>query len=152
MEKVINISAKLNCTPMRAFEMFTMNELLESWLTKLADVEPKIGGKYELFWDVKDKQSDSTIGCKITALEPDKLVAFEWKGPKKYNELMNSRDPLTHVVVFFESCKGEEGLPITDVHLVHSGWGSGPEWEEARAWFDKAWRDAFKNLRKMAVQ
>jgi uncharacterized protein YndB with AHSA1/START domain len=89
------------CDRKRAFEMFTDNELLASWLTNLADVEPRVGGKYELFWVPEEKQDNSTIGCKITALEPNKLLAFEWKGPIFYKDFMNVSDPLTHVTVMF---------------------------------------------------
>jgi len=150
MNKIISVTTKLNCDSLRAFEMFTMNELLESWLTVRADVEPKIGGKYELFWNPEDKMNDSTIGCKITGLEPDKFLSFEWKGPRKFRRIMNECDPLTHVVVFFLPFKGKSGEPITEVHLIHSGWGNTPEWEGARFWFEKAWRDSFKNLKKLS--
>ena len=101
--------------------------MLESWLTELANVEPMVGGKYELFWDPKDKENNSTIGCRVTAIEPDRFISFEWRSPKQFKQFANNADPLTHVVVFF--------IPdgdATDVHVVHSGWRSSPEWEEAR--------------------
>jgi len=107
-------------------------------------VEPKAGGKYELFWNPDDRQYDSTIGCRITAIEPGKLLAFEWKGPKQYSDFMNAADPLTHVTVSF--------VPVdpttTEVHLVHSGWRSSAEWEEARQWFVNMWTWAFSELKK----
>jgi len=49
MDKIIFRSARLKCHLNKAFEMFTVNEHLEKWLTKVADVEPKMGGKYDLF-------------------------------------------------------------------------------------------------------
>lgn len=143
MDKILYHSVTLNCDTQRAFEMFTVNEHLQKWLTGIADVEPRIGGKYELFWNPKDRENDSTKDCKITAIEPGKFLAFEWKGPKQYKHFMNSADPLTHVVAFF--MPGEDG---TEVHLMHSGWGSSSEWEEARAWFKQAWASAFERLRE----
>jgi uncharacterized protein YndB with AHSA1/START domain len=147
MNRIIHHSVLLRCDAQRAFEMFTVNELLQSWLTALAEVEPVVGGKYELFWDPANKESNSTIGCKVTAIEPGKYLSFEWKGPEQFQHFMNDADPLTHVVVFF--LPSDEGsAPSTEVHLLHSGWGSSAESEEARLWFKRAWANAFEELRK----
>ncbi|MFW9951980.1 MAG: hypothetical protein ACFFKA_17820 [Candidatus Thorarchaeota archaeon] len=51
MEEVIIFKTELECDKHKAFEIFTINEYLENWLTEKADVVPKLGGKYELFWD-----------------------------------------------------------------------------------------------------
>jgi uncharacterized protein YndB with AHSA1/START domain len=146
VDKIIYFKTVLNCGPARAFETFTVNELLEAWLAEEADVEPVLGGKYELFWNPENREIDSTIGCKVTAVEPGKFIAFEWKGPAQYNDFMNAADPLTHVVVFFVP-DGDK----TEVHLVHSGWRSAPEWEEARQWFVKMWGACFDQLNEQVT-
>ena len=145
MSKIIHRSALLRCTPDRAFEHFTTNELLSSWLADSAAVEPVVGGKYEIFWDPAIVENDGTRGCKITGMEPGKFLSFDWRGPTMFQQTMNVADPLTHVVVFFipDTNGDEDG---TEVHLVHSGWGSGDEWEQARLWFDRAWGGAFVAL------
>jgi uncharacterized protein YndB with AHSA1/START domain len=148
MNKILNFSIKLDCEAHRVFEMFTKNKHLESWLTELADVEPIKGGKYELFWEPSDKKNNSTIGCKVTAVESDKFISFEWKGPKQFKHFMNNTDPLTHVVVAFIPCVCESNL-YTDVFLIHSGWRNSPEWEEARLYFEQAWVGALNNLKKL---
>jgi uncharacterized protein YndB with AHSA1/START domain len=145
MDKIIHAAVQLRCDARRAFEMFTVNDLLQSWLAPLAEVERVVGGKYELFWEPTERENNSTIGCKVTALEPDKFLSFEWRGPKQFKHFMNDADPLTHVVVFFIP-RGEGSNIFTDVHLIHSGWRSGAEWEEAKAWFESSWRGAFKTL------
>ncbi len=101
MDKIIHRSIKLHCDAQRAFELFTDNSSLESWLVSLAEVEPVVSGKYELFWKPDDRENNSTIGCKVNALEPDQLIAFEWRSPKQYKHFANNADPLTHVVVSF---------------------------------------------------
>lgn len=143
MDNIIHRSLKLHCNSQRAFKFFTDNKSLEKWLVDLAEVEPALGGKYELFWEPDDRENNSTIGCKVTALEPNQLIAFEWRSPKQYKHFANNADPLTHVVVSFypES-------EWTIVHMVHSGWRRTPEWEEARQWQDRAWGVAFSELEK----
>ncbi len=145
MNNIITHSARLHCNTHCAFEMFTRNQNLEAWLTDYAEVEPVVGGKYELFWETTNKTYNNTRGCKITAIEPDKYLCFEWKGPGEFEDFMNHADPLTHVTIFFIPCD-EVLTPCTDVYLVHSGWGSSPEWEKARNYFVQAWDIAFDQL------
>ena len=147
MNRIIHDSVRLQCDIRRAFEMFTVNEHIQSWLAPLADVEAVEGGKYELFWDPDDRESNSTIGCRVTAIESGKFLSFEWKGPEQFRHFMNNAEPLTHVVVFLIPCT-EGSTPCTEVHVIHSGWGISAEWEEARLWFERAWSNAFEQLRK----
>lgn len=143
MDKIIYRSISLKCNLQKAFEMFTSNKHLEIWLTQVADVEPKVGGKYELFWNPEDKENDSTIGCKILALHPSKFLSFEWKGPRQFKHFMNEVRPLTNVVIFLIPCQ-----ECTEVHLLHTGWRDTSEWEEARQYFVKAWTIALSELQK----
>ena len=147
MDRIIYRSAHLRCDVHQAFRMFTVSELAELWLAPSAEIEPQVGGKYELFWDLENREENSTIGCQVTAIEEDRFLSFEWKGPPQYSHFMNEADPLTHVVVFFYP--GADDLSAsTEVHLIHSGWGSSAEWEEARQWFERAWRLAFEELER----
>jgi uncharacterized protein YndB with AHSA1/START domain len=126
--------------------MFIVNAHLEKWLTRAADVVPKVGGKYELFWNPDDKENDSTIGCKILGLQPNVFLTFEWKGAKQFKHFMNNVRPLTTVTVFFIPVGGE--AQETNVHLLHTGWRDTTDWDEAREWFDRAWTKAFSDLEK----
>ena len=146
MNDVVHVSAELNCSPAEAFRMFTDRDKLKVWLAEEADVDPQVGGSYELFWNPADREFDSTIGCRITSLVKDKLIAFEWKGPKQYSHFMNETEPLTHVTVsFFPTDHG-----TTEVHLINSGYRSSSEWQEARQWFVNMWQYAFGELKKLA--
>ena len=141
--QVIYLKATLTCKAEEAFAYLTDNKRLQGWLTTIADVEPKVGGKYELFWDPTDRENNSTIGCRVTALAPGRLIAFDWKSPKQFKEFANTADPLTHVVVTFIPHGSR-----TEVNVVHSGWRSTPEWKEAQAWQENAWRGALAGLEK----
>ncbi len=145
VDRIIHARVHLRCEAHRAFEMFTVGELLQLWLAPGAEVEAAVGGKYELFWEPDNKENNSTLGCRITALEADRFLSFEWKGPVQFKHFMNCTDPLTHVVVFF--IPGSDGSTgWTDVHLIHTGWRSTDSWEEARQWFEVSWRSAFTEL------
>lgn len=145
-DRVLHLTALLPVGPARAFAYFTSPELLTQWLTAAAQVECEVGGTFELFWAPHDRENDSTIGCRITALTADELVAFQWRGPRAFKDLTNGADPLTHVVVTFVP----HGTG-THVHLVHSGWRSGPAWDEAYAWQERAWSGALAKLEQTAA-
>ena len=145
MEDIILLKEELDCTINAAFKMFTKNELLESWLTVKAEVEPNVGGKYELFWDPKNRKNNSTIGCKVTGIENEKFISFNWKGPSQFKSFMNIADPLTHVIVFFSH--NDTNPNITLINLFHTGWRNDPEWKQARDYFEKAWLNALRELK-----
>lgn len=145
IENIVMIKEELNCDIHTAFKMFTENNLLESWLTEKADVEPKNRGKYELFWDPSNPQDNSTIGCKVTGIELNKFISFDWKGPVKFKSFMNSADPLTHVIVFFSV--SDFNPNNTNIHFFHTGWRKTQEWQEARNFFENAWKKAFEELK-----
>ena len=143
MDKIILRTAELNCSTDKAFEMFTKNEYLEQWLTVKAVVEPEVGGKFELYWDLNDLENDCTKGCKVLAVGGPNYLNFEWKGPKRFKEFFNMR-PLTNITVLF--IEEEDKTKIT---LLHTGWREGSEWEEARQYFLGAWQGAFKQLEEL---
>ena len=144
MENIILIKMEMDSDIHNVFNMFTVNELLEEWLTEKADIEPEVGGKYELFWEPENREINSTIGCKITGIEEDRFISFEWKGPVQFQSFMNSVDPLTHVIIFFIP---SSDVPIkTTIYLFHVGWRKSPEWQQARNYFDKVWRNVLREL------
>lgn len=141
MEKITVQSVTVNLTPEEAFKFFTENQKLEGWLTAKANVQPEVGGPYELFWEPDDPENNSTIGCRILAIDAPHYLNFEWKGPKQYKYFMNTADPLTNVTVLFSPV--DEKTKIT---LLHTGWKSGENWEEARTYFENAWKKSMERI------
>lgn len=138
---VIVKTASVPIAPATCFQLFLDTQHVASWLCKKAHIEARIGGRYELMWEPEDPQNNSTIGCRITAYERDRLLAFQWRSPKQFKDFANAADPLTHVVVAFHGAHDE-----TVVTLVHSGWRSTPDWQQAAQWQHVAWDYAFRAL------
>ena len=144
MDQIIVNEVILNCSQELAFEMFTKNSHLEKWLTTKAEVEPMQGGRYELFWNPADRENNSTIGCKVLAIEKPLFINFEWKGAVQHKHFMNNKRPLTNVSVIFIPKQKQ-----TLVLLFHTGWGNSDEWKEALEWFRNAWKSTFTQLEKL---
>ncbi|TRO46983.1 SRPBCC domain-containing protein [Candidatus Bathyarchaeota archaeon] len=109
-------------------------------------MEPRLDGAYELFFDPSNHDSMSTKGCRITKFKPRSLLAFQWKGPDQYAQLMNT-PPETHVEVTLTP-KGQS----TIMAIRHTGWGRGSEWQEAKEWHDRAWQGVISELKKHLTQ
>ncbi|MCF7805275.1 MAG: SRPBCC domain-containing protein [Candidatus Marinimicrobia bacterium] len=144
MDKVIHIKSQLQCKPQRAFEMFTVNRHIVRWLAPKADVKPEVGGRYHIYWDKDDPEKNSSHGCVITAIEHGRFLSFNWNSFPQFEEFMTDADPKTHCVVFFMPVP--DSPETTDVHLIHSGWKGSPNWDDARLWYESAWKKSFKNL------
>lgn len=140
MNKIIYVSQTVKCNAEEAFKLFSDKEKVK-WMTCLdACIDNFPGGKYELFWNLEDREKDSTLGCRILAFKQDEFIAFEWKGPSSL-KIMNSSTPLTTVSVSFIP-DGDS----TNIHLFSSGWGDSPEWDEAREYFERVWNKLFDSL------
>ena len=77
----------------KAFKMFTDNQLLESWLTNVADVEPIVGGKYELFWEPENREDNSTFAA--GSLQLNQISFYHLSGAAP-NSISISPTMLTH--------------------------------------------------------
>lgn len=142
MQKIISITCKVEGNLEKAFDYF-----LNAKYAPEAIVEPKVGGKYETYWNPPEREVNSTIGCKLIELVKNKLLSFEWKGPPQFHDFMNVNDPLTLVTIFFTDIK-LKGENYVEVFLLHTGWGSSTEWNKAREYFDKAWNQIISAFMK----
>ena len=132
----------------RVWQAWTDPAALMSWFARDANVRAQRGGPYELFWEPENPERNSTIGCRLTHVEPHRWLAFTWRGPTLYDEPMNYGEPPprpTHVTVRFEGCDADK----TAVRVEHVGWGEGHRWKEARAWHERAWNNGLDNLAAM---
>lgn len=92
------------------------------------------GGAYELFFG-ESGDTESTKGCRVTGLEEGRMVAFSWKGPPSYAEIMSVKPLAKSGRVVLTPA----GPSRTHLHIEHSGWKEGGRWEEARQWHEHAW-------------
>jgi uncharacterized protein YndB with AHSA1/START domain len=143
--ETITIEETLNASIDRVWRVWTDPEQLCPWFALKANVVPKRGGPYELFWDPTHQDRMSTLGCRVTFIQPQQWLGFTWRGPTMYDDLMNENavppPPPTHVTVNFAR-NGER----TVVRVSHTGWLEGKRWAEARDWHLRSWKAVFQNL------
>ncbi|MHA2252447.1 MAG: SRPBCC family protein [Candidatus Kariarchaeaceae archaeon] len=136
LEVIVNSNLK------KVWEVWTDSKLIVKWFPPEANIEPRLGGAYELFFDPNNHEHQSTLGCVITTFEINKKLGFNWKGPDMFALYMNQIDSLTSVMVTFT--KHEDGILV---HLEHNGWGEGIEWEKAKNWHRNQWEMELQSLK-----
>ena len=141
----ISVEQKVNASIDRVWQAWTDSIQTGIWFAARANIQPERGGAYELFWDLAHPERDSTLGCRVTFVQPQKWLGFTWRGPSIFDDLMNENasppSPPTHVTVQFEA-QGNQ----TAIRVTHVGWGDSPRWNEARNWHIRAWAGVIQNL------
>jgi uncharacterized protein YndB with AHSA1/START domain len=139
----IKLKVQLPLPAMAVWQMWTNPEQVVTWLAAKADIEPRHGGRFELFWD-ETPEHNSTLGCTITAFEPYSELAFTWRGPEHLEALM----PAGSTTVALRLTGDHQASTL---YLLHTGWGSGAEWAAAREWQVEAWQNALGGLKALVA-
>ncbi|MCW4048388.1 MAG: SRPBCC domain-containing protein [Candidatus Bathyarchaeota archaeon] len=136
---VLDISLKASID--KVWSYWTEVDKITEWFSPEANIEARVGGPYELFFDPENHEHMSTIGCVVTHLTPMSLLGFTWKDPDEFACLMNKPDKLTQVKVEFTK-EGE----TTQIKVTHSGWRDDDEWKKAHDWHKRAWEGVLASL------
>ena len=112
---------------------WTTEEGAVSFFSPAARIVAESDGPYEiLFNPAAEEGSRGAEGMRILALQEPTFLSFTWNAPPSLPEVRGQR---THVDLRLEAI----GPDSTRVQLIHGGWGTGGQWDEAFAYFSRAW-------------
>ncbi len=138
IDKQVEVAASLD----QAWDAWTTREGITSFFAPDAKVEARVGGAFQIYMDPLARPGlKGADDMRLMAVQPKKMISFDWNAPP---HLAEARKQRTFVVVRFEPL----GEQLTRVTLHHSGWGDGGEWDQAYAYFDRAWASVLGNLKK----
>ena len=133
--RVIHAETIVDASLDRVWNAWTTEEGIKSFLAPACNIDIRVDGTYEIFFDPEGELGRrGAEGAKILALQPKKMLSITWNAPPELSEV---RKHWTHVTVRFEESPKRQ----TKVTLTHDGWGEGEEWDEAFAYFTRAWID-----------
>jgi uncharacterized protein YndB with AHSA1/START domain len=133
-DRIIVKSASVAAPVDEVWKAWTTLEGVTSFFAPQARVEARPGGAYEMYFNPSAPAgSRGGEGCKVLSLDPPRLFAFDWNAPPS---LPGVRAQRTIVNVQLEPAAGGG---VTEVRLTALGWGHGAEWEQAHAYFERAW-------------
>jgi uncharacterized protein YndB with AHSA1/START domain len=129
IRKEVTVSASLEAV----WDAWTTNEGAETWFAPKTNIDPTVGGHYEIFF-FPDKPYGwrGGEGLRVHSLIPMKSLAVTWSAPWEFGVLRSLR---TIVFLRFE----ELGPKKVKVHFTQLGWGEGEQWDKVFDYFTEAW-------------
>lgn len=134
-ERVVKAEVILLAGIEAAWEAWTTEAGVKSFFAPACKIELRVGGAYEIFFNPNAAPGErGGEGNVILAIQPKNMLAFTWNAPP---HLPNVRQQHTSVVLRFKEIAAGQ----TKVTLIESGWGEGEEWDQAFAYFNRAWQE-----------
>ena len=138
IDKQIVIAATLD----QAWDAWTTRAGITSFFAPDAEIQPKVGGAFHIYIDpLAEPGMKGADDMRFMALQPKRMLSFTWNAPP---HLPEARAQRTLVILRLQPVGDKQ----TRVTLHHVGWGDGGEWDQAYAYFDKAWGGVLANLKK----
>jgi uncharacterized protein YndB with AHSA1/START domain len=132
-ERQIRVSVTVAASPEQVWSLWTTNEGVRSFFAPGSNIDARVDGLYEIFFDpAAAAGKKGADGMRLLAVEPNRRLAFTWNAPDTQPYVRAQR---TLVTIDMKAV----GRDSTQVVLRHIGWGSGPEWDQAIAYFAPAW-------------
>jgi uncharacterized protein YndB with AHSA1/START domain len=132
MSRTIEIERTIDAPPDAVFSALTDADELSRWWTTSAESDARAGGAYAYRFEFEDASRNHTYTGEYIDVTPGEHVRYPWQtglGP-------------TEVDVRVEPAG--EGARI---RLGHSGWGDGPDWDEAVSMHEQGWSFFLDNLK-----
>lgn len=124
------------------WQSWTTKAGIEAFFAPEAEIDARVDGAFHIHMDpLGAPGAKGADTMRYLALQPMKMLSFDWNAPP---HLAEARKQRTFVVVRLFDVDGKS----TRVTLHHTGWGEGGEWDQAYAYFDKAWGNVLGNLKK----
>ena len=118
---------------------------LQGWLCERAEVGSAVGESYRLsFTEPQPFESSGRIVQRTNDLD----IGFTWFGPPEFSAFKNQGGG-PQGQVYLRLQESPEGVDVT---LEHSGWGVGPDWEEARSWHFHFWDERLSRLKDYLIK
>jgi uncharacterized protein YndB with AHSA1/START domain len=127
VEKELFIAA----APERVYHAFTNKDELEKWFVTRAEIDPRPGGTFNLWW------KDEHVPGQIVKLDPPRQMIFTWDdGPES--------GVTTCTIDFIPESDG------TLLRLTHTGFGEGDNWDNLYNGVNGGWTSELDNLKQWA--
>lgn len=134
-KKIIHKSCVVEGSTEEVWRRWSTHEGLKSFLGRDNRIELTPGGPFEIYFLMDNPPGTrGGEGNHILSFLPGRMISFTWNAPPSIPEVRNHKHK-TWVVVQMQQLSEDR----VEVSLDHLGWLDGDAWDEAYAYFEKAW-------------
>jgi uncharacterized protein YndB with AHSA1/START domain len=132
-ERILRAELHLDAPVEDVWRAWTTDDGVRTFFAPGSRIEPRVDGAYEILFSPQGEPGRrGAEGARLLVLEPPRRLAFTWDAPPDQPAIRAQR---TIVYVDLEP----EGARRTRLRFTHLGWGTGPDWDKAYDYFDRAW-------------
>lgn len=132
-ERVLRAELELSNPPDVVWDWWTSAAGIKTFLAAGARIDPRVDGEFDVLFSPDSPPGQrGAEGLRIVAFEPSRRFVFTWNAPPEQPEIRAQRT----VVEIRLAPLPSGGTRLT---FLHWGWGTGPQWDKAYEYFDKAW-------------
>ncbi len=139
-DRTISLEVTLDAPPAEVYRLWTTADGVKKFLAPAANIEPRVGGRYQIIFDPVADPEGAFHGTKVgrvLSVVPDKEIAFDWPMPPFGPEL-GGPPVVTWVELQFLPSPDKTGR--TRLLFAQYGFRTGGKWDPAFALFrDKNW-------------
>jgi uncharacterized protein YndB with AHSA1/START domain len=132
MARTIELETTVDASPDTVFQALTEAGELARWFPSSAESDPRTGGSFSYRFEFDDASRNHTYTGAYHEVVPNERVSYPWQGALGQTRVDVSLLP------------AGDGTELT---LVHSGWGTGEEWDAAVQLHEQGWGFFLDNLK-----
>lgn len=128
----------------RVWWAWTTEEGLAGWLCRRAEVEPFVGGQYELHFDEQDPgRREPELRCQVLSIDHPRLLHLLWRGPDEGDLEAGATE--VRVRLF-------PALDGTRLEITHACGEQDAGWDETRTALERLWINSLERLQVVVQQ
>jgi uncharacterized protein YndB with AHSA1/START domain len=144
-ERMLEKQAVVKAPIAEVWKAWTTREGIRSFFAPDANVDARSNGMYEIYMNpYAEPGMRGADDMRVLAVQEPTMLSFTWNAPPSNPEIRKQR---TMVIIRLKAVDDAS----TEVTIHHVGWGDGGKWDEAYAYFDRAWGNVLRNLQKRFV-
>jgi hypothetical protein len=148
-EKVLRIEMTLPVSIEKAWQLFTTDEKLKTWIAPLAHIELKSGGYIVTNYDSAKKLTDSTsIKLPLISFIDKELLVLKVILNNHFDKSVRDTDDNLQEIIQFRRIDDSHTVVISSM----IGWGTGSEWDKAYNFFVRGNEWTYNELLKTYKQ
>jgi len=141
-ERSVDKLARVKAPVDAVWQAWTTTEGIKTFFAPDGRVEARVDGPFEIYFNpLAPPGEKGADDMRMLAIQDRRMITFTWNAPPSLPEVRAQR---TYVTVRLKPVGDNE----TEVTVHHGGWGDGGQWDQAYAYFDKAWGTVLANLQK----